>query len=177
MSYIFALVFWLLNPAITDDEIESLRASAPTYLTTQTATEHLIAADAAAKRYRVDRNLILSIAHHESHYAFTTITPEAGGKVSCGVMTAEPTTHAGCAAATASLEVSYLIGAKHLRGWLDATKTQRLALLGYAGGWRLIRACALGPVWRQGGNRADLCTIVDVFQYRARLIGRGRVGS
>ncbi len=173
MQTILEVVFWLVSLTVSDDEIEKLRASAPTYLDTASATEHLIAADTAARRYRLDRSLILSIAWHESRFDHTATTPELGGKVSCGVMTAEPThSSTACARATSSLLAGYLTGAAHLRGWFDATRSRREALLGYAGGNRLIAACRQGPVLRRGVGD-DLCLTPAVFEERARRV-RGK---
>lgn len=170
MMTFLKVLFWLVSLTVSDDEIESLRASAPTYLDTASATEHLTAAKLAASRYHVDPRLILSIAHHESRYAYQATTLELGGKVSCGVMTPEPTyDRTACSRATASILDGYLAGAAHLRDWMNATGSRRAALLGYAGGWRLINACKLGPVLR-GGTGDDLCRTPDVFEARAKLI-------
>jgi hypothetical protein len=187
MTLIIALLFWLeksqivveevfdtliASTQITELEIESLRASAPKNLTTETATEHIIAAQVAANRYQVDRSLLLAIGHHESRYDHRAVTLERGGKVSCGVMTPIPTyDRALCKTMTQSLRAGYQAGAEHLRGWLDACRgNQRRALLGFAGGFRMIRACALGPVLRTTGRHDDLCLTPQVFEFRARLI-------
>lgn len=144
---------------------DALRETAPRYLTTESAIEHRLAAGVAAAVYELEPELLLSIAHHESRYSHTEVTREAGGTVSCGVMTPEPTRdRALCAAATSSPLAGYLHGAQHLRGWLVACRGRRTcALLGYAGGFYLIRACADDPSHKACGIPAE-------FDRRARWI-------
>lgn len=151
--------------------VEALRASAPRDLTTETAREHLTAAQAAAVMFQLDPSLLLAIAYRESRYTGSVRGPEVQGKHACGVMQplmgAEP-----CPAQ--DLLAGYTEGARHLRVWLD-TKTCRLdircALLGYAGGYRLLKACAAGQVLvERAGRTVDLCTIPDVTLARARRV-------
>jgi len=165
VAWYVALV--LASPA----DVEALRASAPTYLTTDTAREHLAAARVAAFWTRTREGLVLSVAWHESRYQSNVVSHEPGGLVSCGVMTPEPTTRCDPGA----LVIQYLRGAEHLRVWLDAEPaSEHSALLGYAGGYRLINACAQGPVLltRKDGHQDDACLTPEVFTWRERLIGR-----
>jgi hypothetical protein len=156
-----------LGPSPSD--VEALRRTASEPVSAQAAADHLTAARAAAERYGVDANLLLAIADHESRYTDAT-TPEVGGRVSCGAMT--PTPIARCA--HDGILVDYLRGAEHLAGWIAAARGDlRGALLGYAGGYVLLRACAEGPVLRdRPGGQVDLCSTPDVFLRRARWIRR-----
>lgn len=162
-TYIIMLFFATI-PTAADSE--ALRQTAPAYLTADTAREHLRAARVAGAIYRVDPALLLSIAHHESRYAYREVTLEAAGKVSCGAMTPEPTyDRDACLRASSSVLGGYLAGAAHLRTWLAATRgSLRTALLGYAGGFHLIRWCQ--------DNRARQCDTPDVFLGRAAWIRR-----
>lgn len=156
---LLALVLSLLA---SPDDVARLRASAPTYLTLESAREHLGAARAAALVYAIDATLLLSIAHHESRYQHDEVTAERGGRVSCGVMTPEPVARCG---ASTMLE-GYLAGAEHLRRWLDACRgRRRCALTGYAGGWYLIRYCT--------ARRHRSCDTWRVFERRALWLGQG----
>lgn len=159
---ILELVFAFL---VDRADAEALRATAPLYLTTDTAAENLTAARIAAAITDTDPDLLLSIAWHESRYESTQVTPEVGGKVSCGAMTPEPThDRTACRDATSSLVSGYLAGARHLRVWLDASHGNiKTALTGYAGGYRLIAAC-------RRGERVHGCATPDVFLGRAQRI-------
>lgn len=170
MSLIIAVLSLLFT---TPDDVEALRSTAPAYLTTETARIHLSAARIAAHVYNVDPDLLLAVAHHESRYNATARTPEPLNKTSCGVMTPIPKQ----TCVTPDLVDGYLEGAAHLREWLDATGgDERLALIGFAGGYKLLRACAAGPVLQQRlGRNFDICTVPRVFQYRARMIQRTRI--
>lgn len=152
------------TPALAD----AARSTAPTYLTGYTAPEHARAALIAADAYDVPAPLLLSIAWHESRYAVETVTPLGDGstKTSCGVMTPEPTQETrSCRLATASALGGYLAGAAHLHGWMIASHGDLdRALLGYAGGWRLIRLCAARDV--------PACHTPEVFRERAARIAR-----
>jgi hypothetical protein len=146
--------------ARTSDLAEGARRTAPTYLTDVTALEHALAASTAARVWNVDPALLLSIAWHESRYEVTEVTPEVGGRVSCGVMTPEPV--ARCS--REGLVDSYLRGARHLAQWLSAMHGNlRAALGGYAGGYRLLAFCA-------DGGEARGCHVADVFLGRAAMI-------
>lgn len=155
---------------VTDADAEALRRTAPEPVSLEQARENIAAARYAGMIYDLDPDLLLSIAAHESHYKADAVGPEPGGKVSCGSMTPIPV--ASCKVAPTVLE-GYLAGAHHLRvDWLGAVKDETLALRGYAGGYALIRACALGPVEIRPG--VDGCKTPDVFRARASWIKRER---
>lgn len=159
-----------LGPSPSD--VEALRRTAPEPISAEVAAEHLLAARMASTAYGVDADLTLSIAAHESRYDAGAVTPEIGGKVSCGSMT--PTPIARCT--NDGVLAGYLRGADHLAGWIAAAHGDvRVALLGYAGGYALIHACAEGPVLRdRRGGQVDLCATPEVFLWRARWIRRER---
>lgn len=156
-----------LGPSPAD--IEGLRRTAPEPITAEVAAEHVLAARVVAAARGLDPDLILSIGAHESNYT-DAVSHESGGRASCGPMTPTPTarcSHAG-------VLVGYARGAEHLAGWLRAEHgSLRLALLGYAGGYALLRSCAAGPVVvsRRGGE-LDLCRTPEVFLARAAWIRR-----
>lgn len=158
MIEIIAFVFGLIAQP---SAVEALRLSAPSHLTVESARVHLASATVAGIVAGQDPALLLAIAYNESRYTIA-VSKESGGRVSCGVMTPEPV--ARCRATT--LVVSYLDGANHLREWFTAARgNQRMALTGYAGGWRLIRHCA--PSWTN-----HRCYASAMFQARSRLISR-----
>lgn len=167
------IIVWILVALFgRDADSERLRASAPRYLDADQAVVHLWSARVAAVLADVPTNdpasLILSIAWHESRYTIGVVSTEANGRVSCGVLTPEPV--ARCPDQTTLVD-EYLTGARHLRGWFDACRgNSRCALLGYASGYRGIRACTKGPVLRHGNHGDDLCRTPDVFERRARLL-------
>lgn len=160
-----------LGPSSAD--VEALRRTAPEPISEEVAAQHLLAARIASTIYGVDSDLTLSIAAHESRYDADAVTPEIGGKVSCGAMT--PVPMAKCS--DRGILAGYLRGAEHLAGWMRAAHGDvHAALLGYAGGYTLLRACAAGPVLRdRRGGQVDLCGTPDVFLWRARWIRRERV--
>jgi hypothetical protein len=166
------MIAWLLflRLLVPRADVEAFRRTTPEPLDFDAATEHLGSARLAAFIVGVDADLVLSIAAHESRYRADAVGPEPGGRVSCGVMTPEPV--ARCPHQTV-LE-GYLVGARHLRAWIRATRDLRTALLGYAGGFAMIRACARGPVLRATGRHDDLCATPRVFMWRRDLIRRGR---
>jgi soluble lytic murein transglycosylase-like protein len=170
MSLLFTLLA-LLSPA--PEDTEALRSTAPTYLTIETAREHLVAARVAADVYGVDADLLLSIAWFESRYTADVVGPVVKGKRACGVM--QSIMKDGCPK-NPTLSDGYLEGAKHLRDWLDASRNDlRTAILGYAGGYALIKACNKGKLMvERAGRQVDLCTVVDTRLYRMRLIQRAR---
>ena len=149
--------------------VEGLRRTAPEPITTEVAAEHVLAARLVAATYGLDANLILSIDAHESRYS-DAVTPESGHRFSCGPMTPSPI--ARCAGA--GILVGVQSGADHLAGWIRAERGDlRRALLGYAGGYRLLQACAAGPVLRERlGGEIDLCRTPEVFLARAAWIRR-----
>ena len=167
----------------TPEQVEGLQSFAPQDLTSETARQHMTAAWTASliagplEAYPeavVDPYLLLYIAWHESRFRPGTVTREPRGKVSCGVMTPVPSRRCH----RASLVEQYVAGAAHLRGWYDACLAKsvsahmdsglhdRCALLGYAGGFALIRACAhRGHMWRRrGARRVDLCATADLYR-------------
>jgi soluble lytic murein transglycosylase-like protein len=170
MWQILGIIVALLSPS--EGDVEAFRQSAPAYLTTETARDNLSAARFAAFWYGVDPDVVLSIAHHESRYEVKAVTNEPGNRISCGVMTPEPTyDKKKCLAATTDVFAGYMAGAEHLRGWFDACRgNQRCALLGYAGGYYLIGECKKGPHLRHGDSGDDLCRTDEVFLWRARYI-------
>lgn len=176
MSQIFWVLLSIFFPS--DEDVEALRKSAPSYLTTEAARENLVWARAASFQFNVDPHLVLAIAWNESRYTVDAVTQEIGGKVSCGVMTAIPTKNVeSCKQITSSLQAGYVSGAGHLRTWFDACRqNQTCALLGYAGGYRLINACKEGPVYRRG-TEIDKCVQIPAkLIWRAGVIGK-RPGS
>lgn len=177
------LIFTTLTVPI--DEVRNLERTAPSYLTMDLAHHHLAAAMAVAVATGLDhhpvvvrgkhpsrrweaRHLLLSMGHHESRYQHREVTPEAGGKFSCGVMTPEPMhDRERCRLATSSVTAGYMHGALHLIRWLDTMKDVRLALMGYAGGFVLIRHCREHTTDRR-------CAIPWAFLNRAEQIAGRR---
>jgi hypothetical protein len=170
MSALITLLTLLLTPP---QDVEALRSTAPSYLTTDTAREHLLAARVAAASYNLDADLLLAIAWYESRYTVNAIGPLVRGKRACGVM--QPIMENGCQKNPTLME-GYLEGAKHVRTWLDASRgDMNLAMLGYAGGYALINKCKEGPLMVTRGKReVDLCTVGHIRTARARYIQRAR---
>jgi len=164
------LVLALLTLAgvVRQEDADALRQTAPTYLTTASAAEHLAAARWAGNAHHVAPALLLAIAWHESRYEPRARTREPGGRWSCGVMTPEP--HAGaCTEVELDMVGGYLNGARHLRTWLDLCGgDETCALRAYAGGFALVRACASGPYYVRDG--VDACDVDAMFTARARAI-------
>lgn len=168
MSIIFTLLA-LLWPS--DEAVENLRRSAPRDLTAETARAHMTAAQVAAVLYELEPSLLLAIAYRESRYQTGVTGPLVRGKRACGLM--QPMMHDTKCQQQTVLE-GYLEGASHLRRWLD-TKTcrgdLRCAMLGYGGGYALLKRCADGPVMvERSGRTADLCHMPDWTFARARRI-------
>ena len=157
IEILVALVSALVPPHVVD----GFRSTAPDYLTSDDqAREHVAAAIVAGMVTDTEPTLLLSIAYGESRYQPDARTPEAGGRVSCGVMTPEPLARCPQRMTVTS---GYLAGARHVRVWLDHAKHETTALFGVAGGWRLIKACA------HGGRR---CYAPAMFKARAARIRR-----
>lgn len=158
----------LLTPT-SDADAQALHRFAPEEVTVDQAREHVWAARVAAATYDVDADAVLAIAYHESHFAEDAVTRESGGRVSCGSMTPYPT--ARCS--RKSLLGQYLDGARHWAvDWRRAGDVHgdHEALLGYAGGYALIRACRQGPVLRHQTSGDDLCRTPEAFwRIRARI--------
>lgn len=167
-------VLWALSAPVDPDDVEGLRAFAPTHLTTEQAEEHFYAARVASAVHGQDVWMVLGVSEHESNFQQGAITYEVGGKISCGVMTAVPTySKEECERQTSSLLAGYLAGAEHLYTWYHAggVYSQIEALRGVGGGYRLIRACRLGPVLRYSDHGDDLCNIGATFNWmRSRLV-------
>lgn len=120
---------------------EGLRSTAPIYLTSSTAKEHIAAAFVASAATQTDPSLLLSIAWHESRYVVTAITREPPDPItgeprwSCGPMTPEPLKSlTRCKQATSSTLAGYLAGARHLRVWINACRGNRACALRHYGG-------------------------------------------
>jgi soluble lytic murein transglycosylase-like protein len=152
------ILLWLLaSPA----DVERLRASAPAYLTTESARVHLAASKAAGAEHGVDDELMRRIAWHESRFTIDAVTPEPGDRVSCGVMTPEPV--ARCGLETTSALAGYDAGARHLALWTRLVG-RRDALLAYAGGRALVRICRAEP----SDARCDVSLALSLGQYGRR---------
>lgn len=138
------------------------------------ASENLLDARIAALAYNEDPDLLLAIAWHESNFTISH-TIGAGGLDACGIMTPVPMQHC----VSASILDGYMAGAAHLRDWLDAEHDdEHQALLGYAGGYKLIRGCAKGPVMvKHGDHMYDNCHTPAVFKFRQRQIQRLRAAA
>lgn len=173
MNWLIAL--WLACQSTTT-EARALQETAPTYLSQESAAQHLGAARVAGGRYGVDPAVLLSVAYHESRFVIDQRTRESGGRVSCGVMT--PTPQERCNAGELTLLGGYLAGALHLRTWIDVCHAadhwrhdvddegiRRCALWAYAGGRGFRAFCEAHP-GRQG------CDAVAKFEGRARMIRR-----
>jgi hypothetical protein len=152
-------------------DVEGLRASAPLELTAETAALHLSSARLAGLEFGIEPNVLLAIAYRESRYKLSLQGPEVRGKHACGLM--QPGMRTGPCPQQTELD-GYREGAMHLRRWADTKQCRgdlRCALLGYSGGYALLRACAAGPVEvTRGGKTKNLCRIPDFTFARARLV-------
>jgi hypothetical protein len=161
LHVLFRVALAIVTPP-TDADAAALHRFAPEEVTVDRARAHVWAARVAAATYDVDPDMILAIGYHESHFAENAVTAEAGGRVSCGAMTPYPTT----SCASRSLLDQYLDGTRHWAvDWRHAgdVRSEREALLGYAGGYALIRACRRGPVLRHQTIGDDLCRTPEAF--------------
>ena len=169
MQILIRIALALFTPT-SDADAEALHRFAPSYVTVDAAREHVWAARAAATIYGVDADMVLAISWHESRLTANVVSKEAGGRVSCGVMTPYPTK----TCVSKPLLAQYLDGARHWAiDWRRAgdVRSDREALLGYAGGYRMIRNCRQGPVLRHKTRGDDLCRTPDVFaQIRSRIV-------
>lgn len=137
-------------------------------LTPSQASEHIATARVAAALTGTDYGVLLYIAWHESRFRSGTVTPEPGGKVSCGVMT--PVPQRSCPR-RASLLDQYRAGGAHLAWWYRVCEGNAYcALTGYAGGFALIRACRRGPVMVREG--VDACGTAWLYMNGARRMRR-----
>lgn len=160
MTYLLYLLLNLLSPS-TSSQVEAFRLTAPDYLTSETARDHLEVARAVGIWYQVAPSVLLSIAYHESRYEPGTITPEPGQRVSCGVMTPVPKTR--CSPWELSVLGGYTAGAEHLALWRAYYPGHEL--LAYAGGGWMVAMCAAIPSDAR-------CQIQGAFLARARRIDR-----
>jgi hypothetical protein len=170
MSIIFVIISALLAP---QSDAEALRSTAPSNLTLESAGAHLFAARVAGGVYDVEPDLLLSIAWYESRYIAKVVGPWVRGKRACGVM--QPIMEKACDP-NPTLLGGYLEGAGHVRAWIRAARgDMNKAMLGYAGGYALINACAEGKVLvERGGRQVDLCTVVGARLQRMRRIQHAR---
>lgn len=160
MSTVIAFILTLCGTR--QAEANALRHTAPAYLESDlVAAGHLAGSTFAGDAFSVDPAVLLALAYRESRYTLGVVGREVAGRHACGLL--QPEMHGeGCREQT--VLGGYLEGANHLRTWLD-TKTcrgdLRCALLGYGGGYALIRGCAVGPVVvERNGKRADFCTYI-----------------
>lgn len=159
-----ALVIALLAMFIPQATVDGLRSTVPA-LSDAAAREHAATALLASLATTTDPLMLLSIGNHEGDNKANAVGPESGGRVSCGVMTPEP--QASCPPAMTLFD-GYLAGARHLRTWINSTRSYWTALLGYAGGYYAIERCRHGPVWIRPG--VDGCQTPRVFLTRALWI-------
>ena len=169
MQLLIQIALALFTPT-SDADAEALHRFAPSYVTIDAARAHVWAARVAATIYSVDADMVLAISYHESRFTPNVVTKESGGRVSCGTMTPYPTK----TCAEKPLLAQYLDGTRHWAiDWRRAgdVRNDREALLGYAGGYVLIRSCRRGPVLRHKTRGDDLCRTADVFAaLRARIM-------
>lgn len=148
--------------AMRQPEADALRQTAPKALgSSEVAATHLAAATFAGELFSVDPAVLLAIAYRESRYTTGVVGPRVRGRRACGLM--QPMMHAGTCREQTVLE-GYVEGAQHLRTWLDTRSCRgdlRCALLGYGGGYALLKGCAVGSVVvERNGKQADLCTFI-----------------
>lgn len=163
MQIILHLLIAIFTPT-SDADAEGLHRFAPNDVTVDQARNHVWAARVAAAAYSVDADMVLAISWHESRFTDNVIAKEGGGRVSCGAMTPYPT----IACEPKTLLDQYLDGTRHWAiDWRHAgdVRNDHEALLGYARGYYLIRACRLGPVLRHGASGDDLCRTPEVFTW------------
>lgn len=166
---IFLRILLAIMTPTSDEDAEALHRFAPNEVTVEAAHDHVWAARVAAAAYGVDADMTIAIAFHESRFTNNVVAKEPGARVSCGVMTPYPTK----TCFSKSLLAQYLDGTRHWGiDWQRAgdVRNEREALLGYAGGYFLIRGCRRGPVLRHKTSGDDFCRTPDVFAaIRARI--------
>jgi hypothetical protein len=159
IDLVLHLAMWIVSVFQSPASVDGFRLTAPKYLTSESAAENIAAARLAGAVYRLDPDLLLAIAWRESRYQPDAIGPVVRGKRACGVM--QPIMHKQCVAPR--LLDGYLEGARHLREWMRATRSQRDALVGYAGGYAMIEKCKLGTIERESAGRVvDLCSAPEL---------------
>jgi hypothetical protein len=168
MQIFLRILLAVLTPA-SDADAAGLHRFAPNDVSVQDAYHHVWAARVAATIYDVDPDMVLAISFHESRFTDNVVAKEPGARVSCGTMTPYPT--ADCI--TKSLVEQYLDGTRHWAvdwGRAGDVRNAREVLLGYAGGYTLIRGCRQGPVLRHKTSGDDLCKTPEVFGWiRTRI--------
>lgn len=161
IALLVAVVVSLLDPQVGELAARA-KIAAPAYLTAADAHAHALAAVISGHATDTDPALLMALAYQESRYTPATVTPEVGGKVSCGVMTPVPS--AACAPSSRTVLGGYLAGAAHLRTWLGVTGGDlRRALLGYAGGYHLLAVC-------QDGHASHACNTPARLEAYARRL-------
>jgi hypothetical protein len=176
MQIFFRILLAIVTPT-SDADAEGLHRFAPEEVTVEIAHEHVWAARVAAATYDVDADMVLAISYHESRFQNGVVAAEKGGRVSCGAMTPYPTN----TCTQKSLLAQYLDGTRHWGvDWRRAgdVHNEHEALLGYAGGYLLIRACRQGPVLRHETWGDDLCRTPEVFGWiRDRIRAARQAGT
>jgi hypothetical protein len=173
MQILLHVLLAIFTPT-SDADAEGLHRFDPNEVSVEQARVHVWAARVAATAYDVDINMVLAIGWHESRFTDNVVAIEPGGRVSCGAMTPYPTST--CTKKT--LLEQYLDGTKHWAvDWRHAVdvRNEREVLLGYAGGYHLIRKCRLGPVLRHKIEGDDLCKTPEVFMGIRNRIRAARV--
>ena len=166
MEQILAALLTFFTALVDEPAAKALMSTAKdTRLTVETAAHHVAAARFAGALTGIDADLLLAIAHHESRYEPTVVGPLVRGKRACGVMQQVPIK--GPCPKPALLR-DYVEGAKHLAGWLRAQRGDLdRALLGYAGGYALLKLYDEGGAYR-------LRAVVRLERARAARIKRAR---
>lgn len=174
MEFLLRIALAILTPT-SDADAEALHRFAPNDVTIEAARSHVWAARVAAAAYGVDADMVLAISWHESRFTDGVVAAEPGHRVSCGAMTPYPTKT--CEPKT--LLEQYLDGAAHWAvDWRHAgdVHSEKEALLGYAGGYFLIRGCRQGPMLRYKTSGDDLCLTPEVFAaIRARIVAARKI--
>ena len=167
MQLLLRIVLAFFSPT-SDADAEALHRFTPNEVTVDRARDHIWAARVAAAVYGVDGDMILAVSWHESRFQNDVVGPEVNGRRACGAMQPIPTGK--CESKT--LLGQYLEGTEHWAIWQRAgdVRNEHEALLGYAGGYWLLRGCRLGPVLRHKTWGDDLCLTPEVFAgIRARI--------
>lgn len=162
MQQLIAALFSLF---VSTSDAEALTRLPDTRLTVETARSHIAATRFVGALTNIDPDLLLAIAYHESRFELDVVGPTVGNaKHACGVMQHVPT--ASCP--EPSLLRDYLDGARHLETWIRAQHGNvERALIGYAGGYALLKLCDRGEAPRA-------CSIASVNLARAKRIKRLR---
>lgn len=163
---VLRVVLAILTPP-APSAAKALHRFAPHEITVDQARAHVWSATIAATRYSVDTDMVLAISYHESRFTPNVVTVGPAGRVACGAMTPYPTTQC----SHQPLLMQYLEGTRHWAlDWRTApdVRSEREALLGYAGGYYLIRLCRKDPSW-------DACQTPDAFEkIRQQIISARR---